>query len=116
MKFTKLAIALFSVFFSANIFGAMSTGTLTELRYTIGAESDTVYFKMTPMPTGVSQWFYVRSGSGSSNGCDLKGDAESLKNIYSTLLTAKTSNQSITINYCQSTSGYGLVNDFIQLN
>ena len=116
MKISKITIALISFFFSPHIFGAGNTGTLTELRYTIGAQSDTVYFKMTPMPAGVTQWFYVRTGSGSTAGCELKGDGESFKNIYSTLLTAKTSNQSITVNYCQNSNGYGLVNDFVQFN
>ncbi|KLN66543.1 hypothetical protein ZX61_02500 [Vibrio sp. VPAP30] len=67
------------------------------------------------MPANVSQLFYVRTGSGESSGCQLKGNQDTFNRAYSTLLAAKSASKKVRIGYCVDTNGYGLVNEFIEV-
>lgn len=109
----KVLVLIFAIFFVNQSFAAQASGKVTQLRYAI---PDNIYFKLDPMPEGVTKWFYVRVGSGLKAGCEIKGHSESLQSVYTMLLAAKTSQQKITISYCQDTNSYGLVNHYIQLD
>jgi hypothetical protein len=116
MNFIKImltAIVLFAVSFAVN--AEVSSGTVTVLRTTMDGQK-TLYFKMNPMPAGVTQWLYVREGTENAAGCQLITDDTMLQLAYSTLLAAKAAALRITVGYCADSNGYGLVNQYIELD
>jgi len=111
-KWKFLSLILFT-FGSQMSLADTAKGTITNLR-SPSYETVTVYFKIDPMPQGVTQRFYVRSDQGSYAGCISSGSEGTFNRTYSMLLTAKASTQKITVDYCLDTNGYGLVN-FIEM-
>jgi hypothetical protein len=110
---TVIAITILSCSFFTK--ADTATGKVTTLRSTLDSQG-AIYFKLDSMPTGVSKWLYVKVGTTMAAGCQLKGSQDSLNRAYSTLLTAKSSSQSISIGYCIDSNGYGLVNGYIELD
>ncbi len=111
--FINIGIAI-AVVTSLSVEAETTTGMVTRLRTTTSAE-ETIYFQLNSMPSGVTQWFYLRSGSGSAAGCPLTEDKDALTRAYSMLLAAKSSSQKISIGYCLDPNGYGLVNQYVEL-
>lgn len=96
-------------------FAAMATGKVTEIQIPAN-DGNTIYFKLDPMPQGVTKWFYVRNASGSSRGCTFAESEKSTDRAYSALLTAKASSNSVEVGYCLDSAGYGLVNGYVRVN
>lgn len=111
-----------SVFFvllmiiATSVFADTTTGKISIIQLPTNSDVNTIYFKLNHMPSGVTQWFYVRHGSGTSAGCSMYGNEKTTDRAYSALLTAYASSKDITVNYCSDSNGYGLVNGFVRLN
>lgn len=114
MKFKKVLNVIFymSVTISSAALADSATGKVTLIKAPTGADVNTIYFKLDPMPQN-SPWFYIRHGSGTSAGCSLAGSEKTTDRAYSMLLMAKASSTNITVYYCVDSNGYGLVNDSI---
>ena len=96
-------------------FAAMATGKVSTIQIPSG-DGNTVYFKLDPMPQGVTKWFYVRNASGSGAGCTFTGSEKTTDRAYAALLTAKASSNSVEVSYCLDSAGYGLVNGYVRIN
>lgn len=75
-----------------------------------------IYFRIDPMPLGVTKDFYIKDGSGTSAGCAIAGTEKTTDRAYSALLTAKASSKTVTLKYCVESGGYGLVNNSVRVN
>ena len=85
-----------------------SKGYITILR-SPNYESNTIYFKMNPMPSGVTQWLYLRGDSNTRAGCSVKGTLYTLNRTFSLLTTAKATGAEVSVHYCIDSNGYGLI-------
>jgi len=118
MKIKRIFYAVFMMTFSFFVVAATetTTGKVTILRAPTGSDVSTIYFRLDPMPQNVSSnWFYVRSGTGTSAGCSLSGSDKVLDRAYAMLLAAKTASKDVSAWYCVDTNGYGLVNGYLEL-
>jgi len=118
LKTNKLiaGIALYFMFSSASVIADSATGKITFIQVPTGTDVTTIYFKIDPMPQGVTKQFYVRHGTGASAGCSLYGSEKTTDRAYSALLTAQASSKDVSLVYCTDSSGYGLVNGYIRVN
>lgn len=79
-------------------------------------DHEAIYFKLKNTPTNITTgYFYLTPFSGTYNGCESKSSKDSMSNAYSALLMAHASSKEVTLFYCTTNNGYGLVNSAIRI-
>lgn len=114
MILARLALVV-TVFFGISSLGwkeavadQTAEGLVTQI-YVHGYEENTIYFRLSPMPPGVTQWFYARSDTGTPAGCASTGSEVILRKIIDALILAKQTREQVRVRYCLDQDGYGLI-------
>jgi len=98
-----IIIAILIVILSQSIaFSETATGIVSNIQFSTG-DTVTIYFKIDPMPTGVTNFFYIRDDG-------LLINSKMLDRTLSLLLASQISKSNFTTYYSLESGGYGKVN------
>ncbi|MCG8417063.1 MAG: hypothetical protein MJE77_03855 [Proteobacteria bacterium] len=107
--FALVTLAVFAIISASNPARAdTAVGKVTQVLIN-GQEDITVYFKIDPMPPGVTAWLYANQRSANVAGCTSTGSETLVDRILSLLLFLKGSDTTVRVSYCIDANGYGLI-------
>ncbi|MCW8930768.1 MAG: hypothetical protein OQL19_11070 [Gammaproteobacteria bacterium] len=89
-----------------------ATGKVTMIQARTNSED--IYFRIDPMPEGTA-WFYILVGTNPVDGCANSTTNQSMNRAYSALLYAKSLSKNITLSYCTTSDGFGIVNKYVRI-
>jgi hypothetical protein len=113
LKFFLQWITILALIFPAFLYANTVSGRITQIQVPTNDDINSVYFKIDSMPAGVTQWLYIRFGTGDAAGCSVKGNEATFDRAYSALLAAHFAKATVSLVYCLDSHGYGLVNQHI---
>ena len=108
MKIKHSLAAIFTSLFFSNVSLAVdvAVGKVTYLQ--VSGDHEAFYFRLNSMPSGVHHFYSDSRSSGTQAGCNLRGSDTILQRQYSAVLAAYASGAELKIQYCKTTTGYGL--------
>lgn len=111
--FLRVLLVLLSML-SCSAMANTAVGKVVLLQTPLNNDTNTIYFRLAPMPENVPQYFYIRH-TGDSAGCTVRGSEKTTERAYALLLAASLSNHTVSVTYCIDSNGYALVNEHISV-